>query len=276
MATGITVVLGKFSVRWSATSKRLVWVPWCDSRNHLISRCDTDRVCHFAYIWVFFSIFFWAKRRGNCLFNLPVFVLIFFCSAWNKHIHTYTQTNSADSLCRVLSVQCWIGGRLDTKTCAQPGWFTHMGLLSFYKFSVRFGNEQSRSVWFRVRGCGRDHSMYFSHLRVFLISVKPVTTENTENKTTPKFFKITVVWKHHAVQTCLLVLVRPKQKKNGHLDVYLRLKNKRVYTVLCWYLFCSLTPSVLSVFQSVYQRSIEDCILQATQPPRKRNLSSFV
>ena len=32
----------------------------------------------------------------------------------------------------------------------------------------------------------------FSHLGVFLISVKPLTTENTENKTTPKICKITV------------------------------------------------------------------------------------
>ena len=34
--------------------------------------------------------------------------------------------------------------------------------------------------------------MYFSHLGVSLISVKPLTTENTENKTTPKICKITV------------------------------------------------------------------------------------
>ena len=34
--------------------------------------------------------------------------------------------------------------------------------------------------------------MCFSHLDVFLISVKPLTTENTENKTTPKICKITV------------------------------------------------------------------------------------
>ena len=32
--------------------------------------------------------------------------------------------------------------------------------------------------------------MYFSHLGVFLISVKPLTTEITENKTTPKSPKI--------------------------------------------------------------------------------------
>ena len=37
-----------------------------------------------------------------------------------------------------------------------------------------------------------DRSMYFSHLGVSLISVKPLTTENTENKTTPKISKITV------------------------------------------------------------------------------------
>ena len=34
--------------------------------------------------------------------------------------------------------------------------------------------------------------MCFSHLGVFLISVKPLTTENTENKTTSKICKITV------------------------------------------------------------------------------------
>ena len=33
---------------------------------------------------------------------------------------------------------------------------------------------------------------FFSHLGVFLFSVKPSTTENTENKTTPKICKITV------------------------------------------------------------------------------------
>ena len=35
--------------------------------------------------------------------------------------------------------------------------------------------------------------MYFSHFGVFLISVKPLTTENTENKTTPKICKTTVL-----------------------------------------------------------------------------------
>ena len=35
--------------------------------------------------------------------------------------------------------------------------------------------------------------MCFSHLGVFLISVKPLTTENTKNKTTPKICKITVM-----------------------------------------------------------------------------------
>ena len=34
--------------------------------------------------------------------------------------------------------------------------------------------------------------MCFSHFGVFLISVKPLTTENTENKMTPKICKITV------------------------------------------------------------------------------------
>ena len=35
--------------------------------------------------------------------------------------------------------------------------------------------------------------MCFSHLGVFLILVKPMTTEITENKTTPKICKLTVV-----------------------------------------------------------------------------------
>ena len=63
---------------------------------------------------------------------------------------------------------------------------------------LNFGTERSRSVWFRLNfgvcGCCRDHSMCFSHLGVFLISVKPLTTENTENKTGPKICKTTV---HH-------------------------------------------------------------------------------
>ena len=33
----------------------------------------------------------------------------------------------------------------------------------------------------------------FSHFGVCLISVKPLTAENTENKTTPKVCKITVL-----------------------------------------------------------------------------------
>ena len=43
--------------------------------------------------------------------------------------------------------------------------------------------------------------MCFSHLGVFLISVKPLTTENTEIKTTPKFCKITVTAVHYL--TCI-------------------------------------------------------------------------
>ena len=62
-----------------------------------------------------------------------------------------------------------------------------------------FGSERSRSVGFRlnfgVRGYCRNRSMSFSHLGVFLISVKPLATEKTENKTTPKVCKITVVYK---------------------------------------------------------------------------------
>ena len=35
--------------------------------------------------------------------------------------------------------------------------------------------------------------MFFLHLGVVLISVKPLTTENTENKTRPKICKVTVL-----------------------------------------------------------------------------------
>ena len=48
------------------------------------------------------------------------------------------------------------------------------------------------SLNFGVGGCCCDRSMYFLHLGVFLISVKPLTSENTENKTTPKICVITV------------------------------------------------------------------------------------
>ena len=38
----------------------------------------------------------------------------------------------------------------------------------------------------------RGHcTMYFSHLGVFLVSVKPLTIENTENKSKPNMCKIT-------------------------------------------------------------------------------------
>ena len=60
-----------------------------------------------------------------------------------------------------------------------------------------FGIKRSRSVQFRfnfgIRGWCRDHSMCILYLGVFLISAKPLTTENTENKTTPKICKITVM-----------------------------------------------------------------------------------
>ena len=61
------------------------------------------------------------------------------------------------------------------------------------KISVASDHSVRFSVNVGIRGCWRDHSMYFSHLGVFLISVKPLTTESTENKTTPKFCKITVL-----------------------------------------------------------------------------------
>ena len=44
--------------------------------------------------------------------------------------------------------------------------------------------------------------MYFSHLGVFLISVKPLATEITENKTAPKICKITVAFLHRSCLLC--------------------------------------------------------------------------
>ena len=55
--------------------------------------------------------------------------------------------------------------------------------------------------------------MYFSHLGVFSISVKPLTTENTENKTTPKICKITLVhtkWPPSPVILCVELGGKPK------------------------------------------------------------------
>ena len=53
----------------------------------------------------------------------------------------------------------------------------------------------ARSVDFKFRTVSMDAvgiAMCFSHLGVFLMSVKPLTTENTKNKTLPKICKITV------------------------------------------------------------------------------------
>ena len=59
--------------------------------------------------------------------------------------------------------------------------------------------------------------MCFSHLGVSLISVKPLTTENTEKKTTPKICKITVAWKHLYINMYVhikLILKKKKHHKN--------------------------------------------------------------
>ena len=56
--------------------------------------------------------------------------------------------------------------------------------------------------------------MYFSHLGVSLISVKPLTTENTENKTTPKICKITVFnILHGCVCVCVCVCLRERERR---------------------------------------------------------------
>ena len=51
----------------------------------------------------------------------------------------------------------------------------------------------------------------FSHLGVSLISVKPLTTENTENKTTPKICKITVFNILHG-SVCVCVFERERER----------------------------------------------------------------
>ena len=88
----------------------------------------------------------------------------------------------------------------DISGCSFGKWafldgFTYCNFTNF-RCVKNFGTERSPSVWFRlnigVRGCCCDHSMHFSRLGVFLISVKPLTTENTKNKTTQKICKVTV------------------------------------------------------------------------------------
>ena len=52
--------------------------------------------------------------------------------------------------------------------------------------------------------------MYFSHLGVSFISVKPLTSENTENKTTPKIYKITVF---NILHVCVCVFERERERE---------------------------------------------------------------
>ena len=64
---------------------------------------------------------------------------------------------------------------------------------AFLKFQKRANAKRSISFKFGVRGCCCDHSVKgFSHLGLFFISVKPLTTEHTKHKTTTKICKVTV------------------------------------------------------------------------------------
>ena len=52
--------------------------------------------------------------------------------------------------------------------------------------------------------------MYFTNFGVFLISVKPLTTENTKNKTAPKFCKITKLHRNFVkLQQCSKNILAP-------------------------------------------------------------------
>ena len=67
--------------------------------------------------------------------------------------------------------------------------------------------------------------MCFSHLGVFLISVIPLTTENTENKTTPNICKITV----HEHKGNVFFL-QPLQSNESFLGRFLQTK----FLFQCW------------------------------------------
>ena len=62
------------------------------------------------------------------------------------------------------------------------------------KISLASGRGAFGVLNFGVRRCSRECLMYFSHWGVFLNSVKPLTTENTEYETTPEICKITVFY----------------------------------------------------------------------------------
>ena len=57
--------------------------------------------------------------------------------------------------------------------------------------------------------------MYFSHLGVFLISIKPLTTENNENETTPKICQITVLVNEVIAKNAFLAQAKVKGREKG-------------------------------------------------------------
>ena len=105
-------------------------------------------------------------------------------------------------------------GKMDTET----NFVVTVGLTTKVDHQTTSKIKRSWSVRsrlnFGVRGCCRDRSMCFSHLGVFLISVKPFTTENTENKTIPKICKITVceTWRPSGVyhRACKYYVTAPQ------------------------------------------------------------------
>ena len=73
---------------------------------------------------------------------------------------------------------------------------THCNFTNFRCAKILVASDHSGilfSLNFGVREYCGDHSTDSSHLGVFLISVKPLSTKNTENKTSPKICKITVL-----------------------------------------------------------------------------------
>ena len=85
-------------------------------------------------------------------------------------------------------------------------------------------------------------NVFFAFMRLsFLISVKPLTTENTENKTTPKICKITVwvvLWKDRqasGTQSVLKLLVKrvltTTKEPNGHCCEFVEKKTWQFWKI---------------------------------------------
>ena len=137
-----------------------------------VHACMCVRACVCVCVRVFVCVYVWSCLHAHaCLHACSLRMCLF---ALQKSPFALTTLQGLDKL-----VACW---------------FATIVIFQIFG-ALKFGGERSRSVRcglnVGVRGCCRDRSMCLSHFGVFFISVKPLTTENTENKTTPKICKIT-------------------------------------------------------------------------------------